>query len=430
MKNTKIILGSLSLFFLPFTLRAQLSLDDCQQLAEKNYPLLKKYDLIGQTTQYTVKNIQQGYLPHIAVTGQATVQNDVPTLPGALDQMLTAQGMEVKGLKKDQYRVGVDVDQLIWDGGQIKARKQLAEAEGKVSTAENEVQLYALRSRINELYFGLLWLDERIALSQAYGELLAKSRGRLEALEKGGMVMGADVDAVRAEELKARQQTRSLLSVQRGWRQVLALFVGKEEAALQQLVKPKGAGLRGEVNRRPELQLFDARLQQMDLRTELLNRARYPQISLFARGGYGYPGFDYFEDMFHHDWKWTAMAGLRLRWDISSFYTQKNERRRLSLLAAEIDNAREVFLFNNRLQTTQQRAEWQRYAQLLSEDDEIVRLRQSVRESAEKRLEKGVIDVVQLLQEITKENEARIERSSHEIEMLKAIYELKYTLNN
>ena len=429
MKKIKWWLGFVVGCLFPSSIAAQLTLSDCQRLAAEHYPLLKKYDLISQTTQYTVKNIQQGYLPRIAVTGRATVQSDVPTLPDVLTQMLTGQGMDVKGIKKDQYRLGLDVDQTIWDGGQIKARKRLAEAEGRVETANNDVQLYALRSRVNELYFGLLWLDERIALSEIYAELLTKSRVRLEALEKGGLVMGADVDAVRAEELEVRQQKRSLQSVQAGWRKVLALFVGKDEADLQQVVKPQKDELQMEENKRPELRLFEVQRQQMELRTEQLNRARYPHVSLFARGGYGYPGLDFFDDMFHHEWKWTAMAGFRLRWDLSSFYTQKNERRKLSLAAQQVDNAREVFLFNNRLQATQQQAEWQRYEQLLREDDEIVKLRQSVRESAEKRLEKGVIDVVQLLQEMTKENEARIERSSHEIEMLKAIYELKFTLN-
>ena len=410
-------------------LAAQLSLDDCQRLAAAHYPLIKKYDLISQTTQYTVKNIRQGYLPRIAVTGQGTLQNEVPALPGVLREMLAARDMDVKGLKKDQYRVGLDVDQLVWDGGQIKKQKQLAEVQGKVEQLQNDVQLYALRSRINELYFGLLSIDEHIALSQKLGELLTRNRERLVALERGGMVMAADVDAVRAEELEVRQQTRSLQMVQSGLREVLALFIGKDKLELQHLLKPQYADLQGGASQRPELRLFDVQQQQMRLRTAQLDRARYPQLRFFAKGGYGYPGFDYFDDMFRHDWKWTAMVGLRLRWDISSFYTQHNERRRLSLSQDKIDNAREVFLFNSRLQATRQRAEWQRYQQMMSEDDEIVRLRQSVREAAEVRLEKGVIDVVQLLQEITKENEARIARSSHQIDMLKSLYELKYTLN-
>ena len=428
MKNIKIV-GIIVGMLIPFCCFAQLTLDDCQRLAAEHYPLIKKYDLIGQATEYTVKNIRQGYLPRIALTGQSTLQNEVPALPGVLREMLAMKGMDVKGLKRDQYRVGLDVDQLVWDGGQIKKQKELAETQGQLETAQNVVQLYALRSRINELYFGLLLLDERIALSQSLCDLLTKNRERLAALEKGGVVMAADVDALRAEEIEARQQMRSLQTVQNGLREVLALFIGKESSDLQQVVKPLRADLQGSTNVRPELRLFDVQQEQLALRAERLDRARYPQLRLFAKGGYGYPGFDYFEDMFHHDWKWTAMVGLRLRWDLSNFYTQNNERKKLSLSQEKIDNAREVFLFNNQLQATYQRSEWQRFRQMMSEDDEIVKLRQSVRESAEMRLEKGVIDVVQLLQEITKENEARIARSSHEIDMLKSLYELKFTLN-
>lgn len=119
------------------------------------------------------------------------------------------------------------------------------------------------------------------------------------------------------------------------------------------------------------------------------------------------------------------MIGMRLSWNISSLYTHKNEKRKLATAANEIENARDVFLFNNRLQTTQERMAVERYRRIIADDDEIIRLRTSVRQAAEAKLSHGIIDVNGLLQEITRENTARTQQSVHEIEMLKAIYELK-----
>lgn len=176
---------------------------------------------------------------------------------------------------------------------------------------------------------------------------------------------------------------------------------------------------------RPELSLFNAQARQLNARSAQLDAAIRPRLSLFAQGYYGYPGYNMFEDMFSHDWSLNGMIGMRLSWNISSLYTHKNEKRKIATAANEIENARDVFLFNNRLQTTQERMAVERYRKIMADDDEIIQLRTSVRQAAEAKLSHGIIDVNGLLQEITRENTARTQQSVHEIEMLKAIYELK-----
>jgi hypothetical protein len=65
----------------------------------------------------------------------------------------------------------------------------------------------------------------------------------------------------------------------------------------------------------------------------------------------------------------------------------------------------------------------------MDNDEEIVSLRTSVRKAAESKLEHGIIDVNELVRQINNENAAKVQHSIHEIEMLKAQYDLKYTLN-
>ena len=119
----------LALTMLPMLVQGQ-TLEECQQAAEKNYPLIQQYGLVEKTTQLTVANIQKGWLPQVSVSAQATYQSDVMAWPDGLKTMLSGMGVNVKGLKKDQYRVGIDVQQTIYDGGVIGSQKRIAREQG------------------------------------------------------------------------------------------------------------------------------------------------------------------------------------------------------------------------------------------------------------------------------------------------------------
>ena len=407
----------------------QLTLEECQQLAQENYPLLKRYNLIQQTTEYSLQNINRGYLPQLVFSGQATYQSDVATLPELLTNLLAQNGYAVKGLDKDQYRIALDLNQIIWDGGNLKAQKENVTAQGEIQTKQTDVDMYNIRERINNLYFGILLIEDKIRLNQDLQTLLQSNCDKLESMRQNGTAMQADVNAIRAEYLKTNQQLTELTSMRQSFQQMLTLFIGKQVTANTTLLKPNATLPISLENLRPELQMFDAQLQQTEAQRRLLNSGVRPRLSLFAQGFYGYPGYNMFEDMFNHDFSLNGLVGVRLSWNISKLYTHKNDKRKLVLAQNQIENAREVFLFNNQLQSTQEQEAIVRYRKLMSEDDEIIRLRTSVRQAAEAKLKHGVIDVNNLLQEITRENQARTNQSSHEIEMLKHIYELRHTVN-
>lgn len=402
---------------------AQTTLNDCQKWAAENYPLLKRYELLQATTDYTVANINKGWLPQLSAGAQATLQSDVMSLPDGLKSIMSQAGYNVKGLKKDQYKVAIDVSQTIYDGGSIKAAKQAARAEGEAKARQNDVDMFAIRDRVNNLFFGILLAEDKLKLNSDLQQLLLDNCRKLEAMVKGGTATNADLDAVKAEYLNARQQQVELSSARNSYVRMLEIFTGRQIE--QPLKRPEAAVPEDIGTQRPELSLFNAQAKQLNARSAQLDAAIRPRLSLFAQGYYGYPGYNMFEDMFSHNWSLNGMIGMRLSWNISSLYTHKNEKRKLATAANEIENARDVFLFNNRLQTTQERMAVERYRKIMTDDDEIIQLRTSVRLAAEAKLSHGIIDVNGLLQEITRENTARTQQSVHEIEMLKAIYELK-----
>lgn len=429
MKSFKTICMVMGMVLLPFTASAQLTLDECQRLAWANYPLLKKYGLIRQTTDYSIQNINRGYLPQLSFNGQASYQSDVANLPDALSNMLESNGYDYKGLDKDQYKLVLDLNQVIWDGGNLEAQKKVTHLEGKVQTAQTDVDMYAVRNRVNELFFGILLIEDKMKLNEDLQALLRDNCRKLENKLAHGTAMKADVDVMKAEYLKVRQEMTALTSMKKNYQQMLALFINRDAGSISSLQKPDASLPATYENQRPELTLFAAQMMQTDAQKKLLNAGLRPKLSLFAQGYYGYPGYDMFNDMFNHDWTLNGVVGVRLTWNISKLYTHRNDKRKLDLSRRQIETAQETFLFNNRLQSTQEAEAIEQYRQMMEEDRDIIALRTSVRQAAESKLEHGVIDVNDLLQEITRENQARTDHSSHEVEMLKSIYELKHTIN-
>lgn len=154
-----------------------------------------------------------------------------------------------------------------------------------------------------------------------------------------------------------------------------------------------------------------------------------PRIGLFAQAFYGYPGFDYFRSMTSRDWSFNAMAGIKLSWNIDSFYSRKNSLAQLDNAESRINVAKDLFLFNNRLNAIEQDEEIQRLLKTMEDDERIVRLRTSVRQAAESRLTNGVIDTTGLLSKITDEANASANADYHRIQLVKAIYRLRHTIN-
>ena len=408
-----------------WTIQAQ-TLDECQQAAERNYPLIKRMDLIRQTTDLNVGNIQKGWLPQLSVMAQSTYQSDVTAFPDQMQALYKQMGISMEGLRKDQYRVGIDVQQLVFDGGAIRNQKEMARLQGVVESAQNEVSMYSVRQRVNEMYFALLLLDEQILLNKDLQALLNGNEKKLASLYKKGTAAEVDYLNVKAERLNVEQQMTSLQSQRQTAARMLSVFCGIE---VNKLVKPEVVGTSAE-NNRPELRLIDSQIRLANAQEKALHSALLPRLGVFASGFYGYPGYNMFEDMMHRKWSLNGMVGARLTWNIGAFYTHKSDKAKLKLMRQSAENSREVFLFNNNLEQIRQDENISRYRKLMAEDEEIISIRSSIRKAAESKLAHGIIDVNDLVREINAENATRVQRSVHEIEMLKEIYNQKYTKNN
>ena len=418
----------LSLMMLTVLTSQAQTLEECCNLAREHYPEIRQYDLIAETEQYNISNAARAWIPQVVLSGQATYQSATPTYPEAFNAMIAANGLDMSGIRKDQYKVAIDVSQNIWDGGQSKANRAIAEAEAAVERSRVDVSLYNLQSRIQNLYFGILLLDERVEQTETLIEVLDANLNRMHTYYKNGVAMQSDVDAVEAELLTARQTLSQVEASRASYRRMLEVFIG-QPLTDKTLTRPAMVEVASRTSARPELTMFEAQSNILSAQRKAITASTMPRFSAFVQGYYGYPGLDIFKSMVSAEWTLNAIVGVRMSWNIGAFYTKKNNLNKLDAAERQISVQRDIFLFNTQMQTTQDDGEIARLRSALEDDNRIVKLRRSVRMAAESRLKNGVIDATDLLRKIADETTATLNRSTHEIELLQATYRLKTTLN-
>lgn len=401
------------------TLSAQLTLEACYRAARENYPLVRQFDLIERTKDFTVENATKSYFPQLSFSGKASYQSDVTKMPFSIP------GVEF-GLDKDQYQLVLELNQTIWDGGVVRNRKEEARAKSEVQKGQLEVNLYALDDRVNQLFFGMLLIDAQLAQNALLQAQLARNHGQVSACMQQGVANQVDLDAVAVEQLNARQTESELRVNRKAYAEVLGLLTGRKGIDAERLVKPSATVEPLEENRRPELSLYESQRRQLSVQEKGLTARYMPKLGVFAQGAYGDPGLNMLKGGFEPYY----IAGLRLSWNISDLYTRKNDKRLLAASRDDIDVQEAVFRLNNRMEAAQHWRTVEKIDTLMKNDDELIRLRTNIRKSAEAKVANGTLTVTEMLREVTAEDQAKQAKALHEIQRLQALYDIKYTMNH
>lgn len=410
----------LFLLFLGFTnAQETLSLEQCYQLSRENYPLIKKQELIKKSEQYTIENALKGWLPQINIVGQASYQNEVTELP------IKLPNISVDPLSKDQYKAYADISQTIYDGGNIKNQKIIAKAQSEIQLQQIEVELDKLKERINQIYFGILLTDKQLLQLKLTKSDINEGIKKAEAQLKNGVIFRSNLDVLKAELVKNEQREIELKSVKQTYLQMLSFFIKRNLDENTNLQTPEKT-LISKTNNRSELKLFDAQKTLIDAQKKLVNTKNTPKLGAFFQGGYGKPGFN----MLKNEFDTFYMAGVRLNIPISGFYTKKNELQLLNNQSQDVEIQKENFLFNQNFTEIQQKSDLDKIQNLINNDDELITLRKSIKNASLAQLENGVITTNDYLREVNAEEQAVLNKISHEIQYLLTQYNLKANLNN
>lgn len=408
-----------------------LNLETCYNLADRHYPMTRQYELLNQSEQFTVSNAGKAGLPQFSLSLRAGWQSEVTEIPSSLSAILSQlSGKEVQfaALPQDQYQAVAEAGQLIWAGGSIQATRQASKTEAEVGKHKLDVELYVLRERISQLYFGILLLKEQQQQTSLMMSELDVHLQRLQSLAAQGMAQAADLDVIRVEQLQLRQRQTTLQSNEEAYRLMLSAFIAQkvDASTILEVPSPSLPPVDALSLKRPELSLFESQSRLLDTRQSLLLSATRPRLSAFLQAGYGQPGLNMFKDGFSAFY----LGGLRLNWNISAFYTLQNDLGTLEVGRKEVQLQRETFLFQTNLDVIQQKSEIERLQSIINQDDEIIRLRVSLKEVAAARVEYGTMTATDLVREINALDQARMQRSLHGIQYLMAVYQLKTITNN
>ena len=426
-----IFLLLLALGFLSTPAFGQLNIDQCQEKARKNYPQIKQYSLIEQTGAYNISNANKGYLPQLSFSAQATYQSDVTEIPASLGQILsqlTGQNVTIASMNKDQYKMVAELQQTIWDGGMISSQKEQIKATTELEKQKLEVDLYTIKERVNQIFFGILALNEQKIQIDLLQKELQTNYEKIKAYMQNGVANQADLDMIRVEQLKVKQKKAELNAIQKSYREMLAVMIADTTALTAALEKPV---FDTDMNRefgikRPELKLFDAQTSLFASQEKIIRAGNLPKLGVFGQGGYGNPGLN----MFNPGFTPYYILGAKLTWNFSGLYSQGNHLQKIALNKQTVASQKETFLFNTNLKVVNAQNEIAKIKEQIKSDDEIIALRKNIKKAAEVKVENGTLTVTDLIREINAESAAIQDKALRQIQLSMAIYNLKNITNN
>lgn len=400
---------------LSLSVSAQVTLDECKTSARDNYPAVKQYRLIELSRDYTMDNASKAWLPKVSVAARAVAMTDI------MENTVAGTAADVSN---EIYGAMFQVNQTIYDGGTTAARKRVTRAEADVEKGRLDVTMYDINSRVEELFFGILTIDEKLKQIQLLQNDLELSMRTVNGMINGGLANQSDKDAIKVEQLKASQQESSLTTSRAAYVRMLAAFTGKDMSADTQFEKPETTTPAPETitNRRPELEYYSARLRLLDEQRHTLDTKLRPQISFFGAAVY----HNRINDLLKNG---TLAAGVTLSWNIGALYTRKNDIRNIETQKLQTESQRETFLLNTRMQNENSYGNINGLKKQIALDDEIITLRENIRQTTEKKVENGTETVNELLRHINAVSEARQTKAMHEIVLIRELYSLRHTNN-
>jgi len=392
---------------LQVTAQSTLSLDDCYELLNKNYPLAAQQNLIKQQKDLNIEAAKKLRLPQLNLAVKTTYQSDVTFVD------VNIPNVNIPIPNKDQYRATLTANQLIYQGGLINTQTKVKNLEAQVKQSALKISLYKLKQRVNQLYFSILLQDKKKTLILDKQKELQSRLGEVNSAIKNGVVLSSSNALLEAELLNVNQQLFEIESIKNALIKVLSKLIGKPLSAVTQLKQPKVYIKSSNQLNRPELNYFKLQKQEIKLKSDLLNKSVTPKLTAFAQGGYGNPGLNLFDSNFAGYY----IVGLQLNWHIFDWQKNKKERQSLTINQQIIDTQKDVFKLNINIETINQLAEIKTLSRLLKTDQQIIPLRTKVLKTAEAQLKNGIITPSDYITELTRLYKAKTNLKTHQIKL-------------
>lgn len=415
MKPLKCALTTLAVF-ISINAGAQITLDECIENAFSNYPQIKEKELIQASEGFDLKNASLAWVPQLSISAKATWQSEVVEMPFSMP------GMDFN-IPHDQYGITADITQQIWDGGAASAKTLQAKTGAEVKRKQLEVNMYTIRSKVQSVYLGIILIDKQIKLNAILEEDLNRSLNEVRTLVEGGIKWESDIDQIKVNILSCEQQKTGQQTDRAAYVRMLSLLTGQDLTG-QTFVEPQIEATTSMEIKRPELNLYDAQLQQVAAQKKQLDASLWPRFNFTVQAGYGRPSLNMLSGEFNP----YVIAGIKMQWNLGSLYTFKNDRRKTELDRSKLDYARESFILNTSVEAIQKQSQVEKDIDILQKDEEIVKLRKSIRETAENQYKEGVLKMNDYLSLLDEEFKARLNNDVHKVQYIMDVLDRNNTL--
>jgi len=392
----------------------KLTIFRCYEEAIKNYPVAKQKDLLNQSHDLTMEKLDADYLPQAGLNAQATCQSEVVAIP------IDLPFITIPELKKDMYKVTLDATQLIYDGGMIRKQKGLEDINLKIDQKNVDKELYALKDRVNQVYFSVLMLRKKGEILEIAKKDLGLKLQTLEAGIRNGVMMQKDADVLKAEVLKLEQQIAgNNLSIEAGLGMLGGLMSAEIpfEAVLE--VPAVSVNVMEFQKSRIEYELFELNRAKLEAGKGLIVSKYTPRLAGFGQAGYGRPGLN----MLSPDFEPFYLIGARLTWNLWDWNKGKKDKQILDLNKSLVETQQETFEKNLRITLEAKKAEIIKYETLIPADEEIIRIRADIARAASSQLDNGVITSTEYVAQVNAEAQARIDLEMHRIQLVWAKFD-------
>jgi outer membrane protein TolC len=401
----------------PNRLQAQkiLTLKDCYDHAMTSNALAGEKNGYSDISKLKDENLVKGWLPTLDANGSLVYNSSVIDLSGVLGSLpIPGIANAIKPLPHEQYKITLDINQVIYDGGAIKGARELENADLSVSQKQTETDLYKLRAEINNYYFNLLLLAKQKELLDTYLEIIEKQISSMQSGIINGVIIKSDIDILTSEKINIEQELAENEIRKTSFIKVLSILTGLEIDSATMLIVPTPKDEFSNELLRPELQLFDLRREQLGAGLKVIESSRMPKAFGFATFGYGNPpGSNFFKNEFAPYY----VVGATVKWNIFDWNRSKNEKQVISFQQSLIENRKKDLTDNLNRLLVSKNAEIISLKDLIDRDNELIALRKKITASSKSQYQNGTVTATEYLNQLNSERQALINNEIHKINL-------------
>lgn len=410
------------LFLYTFVGNAQqkLTLDECKLLAHENFPKLRQATLYEKITALKSENYQSNYLPQLNLNGQITYQSEV------IEINIPLPGFEFDPVSKDQYKVYLDIKQNIWDGGVTKAQQELERSVLEANVQKLEIDVQQLNSIVDGYFFNILLTQKSIEVLKSQLIVLEQQIEQMKKAVSLGAARQKDQMKLEVEVLLFKQKVDELKSRKQTLLMVMGIIIGKELSiqALFELPEPVVSIL--QENKRPEIRYFSLQQSQLEIGDKVLTSLRKPKLFGFGQAGIGKPGFN----MLKNEFSPYYLIGVGVNWKVIDWKNTKRNKMINDYNRQMISILKDDFLQKQQMQITDAVEKIAELEHQLINDQEIVKIREAITQSAQSEFQNGTINSTDYLLDLNDETRARINFELHKIQLIQAKTNLNTLMAN